>query len=152
MKEIILKTIEEHGQSVRNWRCSCGWRPTYPQDIHGWESTQHDAHLADVLAAALLPAMTAATLSNATITPCDPETYARGHNDGYEAAITQGIADDPTRADEWLQERIDAALKPATELVELAENRKGALYCHVTTYELRHALGMDTDDWPPCKR
>ncbi|UYL88370.1 hypothetical protein SEA_EVEPICKLES_83 [Arthrobacter phage EvePickles] len=37
-------------------------------------------------------------------------------------------------------------------LIEHAESREGALYCHVTTYELRHALGMDVSDWPPLRQ
>ncbi|UVF61043.1 hypothetical protein SEA_SAKAI_80 [Arthrobacter phage Sakai] len=36
-------------------------------------------------------------------------------------------------------------------LIEHAERREGALYCHVTTYELRQALGMNVDDWPPLR-
>lgn len=32
-------------------------------------------------------------------------------------------------------------------LIEEAENRRGSMYCKVTTYELRKALGMDVDNW-----
>lgn len=39
----------------------------------------------------------------------------------------------------------EAAVK---ELIKLAESRHGSLYCHVTTFELRTALGMDTTNWP----
>ena len=155
MKDTIAKVLEDHIQSARNQRCICGWRPDWtdrrPQELFP-EYRQHREHLATEIEQALLPAMTAATLTNATIHPCgDTETYARGHNDGYETAMAQVLATDELRADEWLEERLDRALKPATELVELAENREGALYCHVTTYELRHALGMDTDNWPPLR-
>lgn len=101
MKELILQVLENHIQSERNKRCTCGWRPDHsdrrPQELFP-EYRQHREHLAEAIAA--------------------------------------------------------ATLQPAAALVETAENREGALYCHVTTYELRQALGMDTDNWPPprCSR
>lgn len=116
MKEIILKTIEEHGQSARNKRCGCGWRPDYtdrrPDELFP-EYRQHREHLATEIERELLPIMAAATLRHTNIAPCDPETYARGHNDGYEAAMSQELADDPTRADEWLEERLRQAQERA---------------------------------------
>jgi hypothetical protein len=33
-------------------------------------------------------------------------------------------------------------------LIKEAENRHGSMYCKVTTYELRVALGMDVTNWP----
>lgn len=54
-------------------------------------------------------------ITHITVTPCDPEAYARGHNDGYEAAIAQGLADDPTQADDWLQAKLQAAKVEALE-------------------------------------
>ena len=41
---------------------------------------------------------------------------------------------------------------PVEALIAKAENRHGALYCHVTTFELRNALGMDVSDWPPIQQ
>jgi hypothetical protein len=55
------------------------------------------------------PEEVAAALQRTTITPCDPEAFARGFNTGYEAAVSQGLADDPTLADEWLQEKLSEA-------------------------------------------
>lgn len=40
---------------------------------------------------------------------CDSEAYAAAWNDGYESAVTQGLADDPTLADDWFQEKIREA-------------------------------------------
>jgi len=39
----------------------------------------------------------------------DIENHARSFNEGYTAAVTQGLADDPTLADDWLQEKIREA-------------------------------------------
>ena len=39
----------------------------------------------------------------------DIEHHARSFNEGYTAAVTQGLADDPTLADDWLQEKIREA-------------------------------------------
>lgn len=54
-------------------------------------------------------------------TACDAESYAAAHNDGYEAAVTQGLADDPSLADDWFQEKLHAAkvqaLREAADLV-----------------------------------
>lgn len=49
----------------------------------------------------------------------DIERHAEWFNEGYETAVTQGLADDPTKAEEWL-ERHDAELL-ATHLTEIAE-------------------------------
>jgi len=51
----------------------------------------------------------------------DTEAHARSFNEGYEAAVTQGLADDPTLADDWLQAKLQAAkveaLREAADLV-----------------------------------
>lgn len=39
----------------------------------------------------------------------DTEAHARSFNDGYEAAVTQGLADDPSLADDWFQEKLREA-------------------------------------------
>jgi hypothetical protein len=39
----------------------------------------------------------------------DIEHHARSFNEGYEAAVTQGLADDPTLADDWFQDKIREA-------------------------------------------
>lgn len=39
----------------------------------------------------------------------DMEAHIKSFNEGYEAAVTQGLADDPTLADDWFQEKIRAA-------------------------------------------
>lgn len=49
------------------------------------------------------------------VTPCDPEAYARGHNDGFDVAVAQGLADDPTLADDWLQTKLQEARIEALE-------------------------------------
>lgn len=48
-------------------------------------------------------------IGNLLVTHADPEEYARIWNVGYEAAVTQGLADDPSLADDWLQERLREA-------------------------------------------
>jgi hypothetical protein len=51
MKEII-DVLNEHVQSVRNERCSCGeWRPDWKRSM--LPSRQHREHVAEMLAAAL---------------------------------------------------------------------------------------------------
>lgn len=50
--EEIADVLEQHIQIERNKRCICGWRPTFPQNVHGWESFQHRRHLAEELAKA----------------------------------------------------------------------------------------------------
>lgn len=45
----------------------------------------------------------------------DPEEYARIYNIGYEAAMTQQLADDPGAAEEWLAKRIKAEVAAALE-------------------------------------
>lgn len=39
----------------------------------------------------------------------DVEAHARSFNEGYEAAVTQGLADDPSLADDWLQAKLREA-------------------------------------------
>lgn len=39
----------------------------------------------------------------------DIEHHARSFNEGYETAVTQGLASDPSRAVDWLQEKIREA-------------------------------------------
>lgn len=36
----------------------------------------------------------------------DTEAHARSFNEGYETAVAQGLADDPSLADDWLQEKL----------------------------------------------
>lgn len=40
---------------------------------------------------------------------CDSEYYASAWNDGYETAVAQGLADDPSLASDWLDEKIRTA-------------------------------------------
>ena len=39
----------------------------------------------------------------------DIEHHARSFNEGYETAVTQGLADDPTLADDWLNAKLAEA-------------------------------------------
>jgi hypothetical protein len=39
----------------------------------------------------------------------DIESHACSFNEGYEAAVTQGLADDPTLAEDWFQQKIREA-------------------------------------------
>lgn len=39
----------------------------------------------------------------------DIEKRAEHFNEGYEAAVSQGLADDPSLADDWLQEKLREA-------------------------------------------
>lgn len=45
----------------------------------------------------------------------DIEAHARSFNEGYEAAVTQGLADDPSLADDWLQAKLREARAQALE-------------------------------------
>ena len=47
------------------------------------------------------------------------------------------------------QAAIRELLAPVGDLIAHAESRPGSLYCHVTTFELRQALGLSVDPWPP---
>ncbi|NWL13286.1 hypothetical protein DM793_18640 [Paenarthrobacter nitroguajacolicus] len=47
------------------------------------------------------------------------------------------------------QAAIRELLEPVGNLIAHAESRHGSLYCHVTTFELRQALGLSVDPWPP---
>lgn len=39
----------------------------------------------------------------------DPDTYAAACNEGFETAVAQGLADDPTLAYDWLQQKLREA-------------------------------------------
>lgn len=45
----------------------------------------------------------------------DIEHHARSFNEGYETAVTQGLADDPTLADDWFQGKLREARAEALE-------------------------------------
>jgi len=61
----------------------------------------------------------------------DTEAHARSFNEGYEAAITQGLADDPTLADDWLQTKLREArvqaLREAAEELPYLDRPKNML-------------------------
>jgi len=58
--------------------------------------------------------------------------------------------DEGEEAAEHLAETVLAAVDAALlALINEAESRHGSsMYCQVTTYELRRALGMDVKNWP----
>lgn len=45
----------------------------------------------------------------------DIEAHARIYNEGYDAAVTQGLADDPSLADDWFQGKIREARADALQ-------------------------------------
>lgn len=45
----------------------------------------------------------------------DTEAHARSFNEGYEAAVSQGLADDPMLASEWLEGKLREAKAEALE-------------------------------------
>lgn len=45
----------------------------------------------------------------------DIEHHALSFNEGYEAAVTQGLANDPSLADDWFQDKIREAKAQALE-------------------------------------
>jgi hypothetical protein len=61
---------------------------------------------------------------------CDSEAYAAAWNDGYESAVTQGLADDPTLADDWFQEKLRearaSALDDAATAIEISPHNSRA--------------------------
>lgn len=67
----------------------------------------------------------------------DIEHHARSFNEGYEAAVTQGLADDPSLADDWFQEKIREAKAAAWE------------ECEAASYEIR--LEPTRNAWEPVK-
>jgi hypothetical protein len=56
----------------------------------------------------------------------DAEAHARSFNEGYVAAVTQGLADDPTLADDWFQGKLRearaGALRDAADIAGRPEN------------------------------
>lgn len=107
MAEVLAEHQVSKGNRGMTKRCTCGW---WGQPLGNNFEQDMLNHQADALAVAGFGQGT-----RVTITPCDPEAYARGHNDGYEAAIAQGLADDPTLADDWLQAKLRAARVDALE-------------------------------------
>lgn len=82
----------------------------------------------------------------------DMEAHASSFNEGYETAVTQGLADDPTRAEEWLadhDERVRraalAAAQPADDLA-LWPRIEQAVYATTVS---RSAIDAT---WPECHR
>lgn len=67
----------------------------------------------------------------------DTEAHARSFNEGYESAVTQGLADDPSLAEGWFQEKLREAKTEAWD-----EGRK-----HGATYPYGER-GLATDDNP----
>lgn len=58
---------------------------------------------------------------------CDSEAYAAAWNDGYESAVTQGLADDPSLADDWFQEKLrEARAKALADAAEAIEAQRDA--------------------------
>jgi hypothetical protein len=45
----VREALDGHRQSVRNWRCNCGWRPNHNAGLS--PSTQHTDHLGEILEA-----------------------------------------------------------------------------------------------------
>jgi hypothetical protein len=79
-------------------------------------NAQLAAHQSAMLTAAGFGPVKAATLTEALekaevihVHHHDIEHHARSYNEGYDAAITQGLADYPTLADDWLQGKLRAA-------------------------------------------
>jgi hypothetical protein len=77
---------------------------------------EHAVRVADALTAAGFGPVKAAALTEALakaevihVHHHDIEHHARSYNEGYDAAITQGLADDPTLADDWFQGKLRAA-------------------------------------------
>ncbi|KUM34560.1 hypothetical protein AR689_10485 [Arthrobacter sp. EpRS71] len=71
------------------------------------------------------------------------------------AGAMQIVVPSPELIDADLARRFQARaaiaelLAPVADLIAHAESRPGRLYCHVTTFELRQALGLSVDPWPP---
>lgn len=68
--------------------------------------------------------------------------------DGFWSRVEDLEPEDREYALAEAKAAINAADEPVRELIKRAESRHGRLYCHVTTYELRLALGMDVTNWP----
>lgn len=52
----------------------------------------------------------------------DAEAHAMWFNDGYETAVAQGLADDPTLAGDWLEEQREKAGEAAVAALHLEES------------------------------
>jgi hypothetical protein len=74
----------------------------------------------------------------------DTEAHARSFNEGYEAAVTQGLADDPSLAGDWLDAKLadakrEALEDAADELEQRAKNVQNNTYLESSIYvELTH--------------
>lgn len=53
LRNDVEQLLADHAQSVRNKRCTCGWRPQFPQAKHGSEELQHRGHVSDIIVAYL---------------------------------------------------------------------------------------------------
>lgn len=53
----------------------------------------------------------------------DMEAHATWFNEGYEAAVAQGLADDPTLAEDWLNEQRKKAMEAAVAALHLEESQ-----------------------------
>jgi len=107
MADVLAEHQVSKGNRGMTKRCTCGW---WGQPLGNNFDQDMLKHQTDALAVAGFGKGT-----HVTVTPCDPEAYARGHNDGFDVAVAQGLADDPTLADDWLQAKLQAARVEALE-------------------------------------
>ena len=72
----------------------------------------------------------------------DIEHHARSFNEGYEAAVTQGLADDPTLADDWFQGKLrEARAEAIRDAMDAMEEDDGVL--RPLTWLQAHAAAVE---------
>ena len=130
MAELIRQAMSDHrviwemGYDDEHFiaRCkSCGYLGT---ELETWV---HQANIAsEVLAANGYGKLEEATVIHVHH---DIEAHARSYNEGYDAAVTQGLADDPSLADDWFQDKIRearaGALQEAANAIEALRPEMG---------------------------
>lgn len=119
--------------------CTCGVDlPTEP--LRGEiDMTFLAAHQADALTSAGYGPMNAVAVVHVAhdTEAHDTEAHARSFNEGYETAMAQELADDPTTAQDWLDEKLANA------------KAEGWDECEVAPYEIRLEPGGKF--WQPYK-
>jgi hypothetical protein len=113
---IAADVLREHQPREEGWGWSCSGEDYNEGDcLDGFAQ-----HQADMLAAAGL--LTSAEPVVMRVHYGDSESHARSFNEGFETAVAQGLADDPTLATDWLAEH-DAEVRRAaiTEVWDQAQ-------------------------------
>lgn len=104
MGDRIEEVLREHGLAASVHE------PLRTETIRAWAAALVEAGIGDK------------AQGEALVTHADPDEHARIWNLGYEAAMAQQMAPDPTTADDWLAEvRAQARREALSEAAEVVE-------------------------------